>query len=154
VQKRDAILLTLLMTLYFAYGSNMDFSQMSDRCPRAVTVNTAELPFHRFIINSRGVATVVPDPASTVQGLVWNISGEDEHSLDLREGVMRVIYRKDFVQVRMPDGKTAGALIYVATDSNPGTARAGYVEDILLAAEGCGLPKVYVDQLKRWLPRP
>lgn len=45
---------TALTVLYFAYGSNMDLVQMGSRCERAATVSTAELPLHRFIINSRG----------------------------------------------------------------------------------------------------
>ncbi|MGD0237237.1 MAG: gamma-glutamylcyclotransferase family protein [Syntrophorhabdales bacterium] len=144
-------LFILLMTLYFAYGSNMDLPQMGDRCPDAVTAGTAELPFHRFIINTRGVATAVPDPASTVQGLLWNISEIDERALDYYEGVTQGIYRKAFVEVNLPDGTTTRALTYLATDTHPGPARAGYAEKILSAAEGCGLPKTYIDQLKRWL---
>jgi hypothetical protein len=152
VKKYHALLLTLVMNLYFAYGSNMDLVQMGNRCPGAVTVSTAELPSHRFIINSRGVATVVADPASTVEGLLWKISKKDERSLGRYEGVKQGIYKKAFVEVRLPDGATTRALIYVAIDTDPGTARAGYLEKILSAAEGCGLPTAYRDQLKRWSP--
>ena len=147
-----APVLMLVMTLYFAYGSNMDLVQMGDRCPAAVTVSTAELPAYRFIINSRGVATVVPDRVSTVQGLLWKISKKDERSLSRYEGVKQGIYKKAFVKVRLPDGTITSALIYVATDSEPGAARAGYLEKILSAAQGCGLPEAYRDQLRRWSP--
>ena len=152
MEKYRALLPTILMTLYFAYGSNMDLLQMGDRCPGAVTVSTGELPSYRFIINTGGVATVVPDPASTVQGLLWKISKKDERSLSRHEGVKHGIYKKAFVGVGLPNGTTTRALIYVATDSHPGTARPGYLEKVVSGAEGCGLPKSYIDQLKRWQP--
>ena len=152
MKKYHAPVLMLVMTLYFAYGSNMDLVQMGDRCPAAVTVSRAELPAYRFIINSRGVATVAPDTTSTVQGLLWKISKKDERSLSRYEGVKQGIYKKAFVKVRLPDGTTTRALVYVATDSEPGGARAGYLEKILSAAEACGLPEAYRDQLRRWSP--
>jgi len=137
--------------LYFAYGSNMDLVQMSNRCERAATVSTAQLPSHRFIINSRGVATVVPDRASTVRGLLWRISEEDQRSLDRHEGVVQGLYRKAFMRVNVSSGRKVRALVYVATDSTPGEARPGYMEKIVSAAEECGLPQTYIDQLKPWL---
>jgi hypothetical protein len=143
---------TILLSLYFAYGSNMDLLQMGDRCPAAVTVGAAELPFYRFIINSRGVATVVPDPQSSVQGLLWNISKEDERALSRHEGVKQGIYKRASVKVLLPDGTTKKAFMYVATDSQPGKARPGYLDKILSGAETCGLPKFYIDQLKGWQP--
>jgi gamma-glutamylcyclotransferase (GGCT)/AIG2-like uncharacterized protein YtfP len=151
MKKACATAYAVLMVLYFAYGSNMDLEQMSNRCERAATVSTAELPRHRFIINSRGVATVVPDPASTVKGLLWKISREDERSLDRHEGVVKGAYRKAFTEVVVPDGSKVRALFYVAADSTPGKARPGYMEKIVSAAEACRLPKAYVDQLKPWL---
>lgn len=36
---------------YFAYGSNMDRAQMSQKCSGAVFVGIAKLAGHRFIIN-------------------------------------------------------------------------------------------------------
>jgi len=140
-----------VMVVYFAYGSNMDLVQMSNRCEGAAVVSTAELPFHRFIINSRGVATVVPDRASTVRGLLWRVSKEDERSLDRHEGVVQGMYRKTFVRVHVPSGGKVWALIYVSTDSTPGQARPGYMEKIVSAAQECGLPQTYIDQLKPWL---
>jgi gamma-glutamylcyclotransferase (GGCT)/AIG2-like uncharacterized protein YtfP len=140
------------MTLYFAYGSNMDLMQMSNRCELAATVGIARLASYRFIINSHGVATVVPDPASAVEGLLWRITDADERSLDHYEGVRQGVYRKAFVELETPDGRKIKALIYIAVDRVPGVPRPGYLEKIISAAEACGLPGAYVDQLKPWLP--
>ncbi len=152
MEKHCGRLLGLLMALYFAYGSNMDLVQMSNRCERAATIGIAKLDSYRFIINSHGVATVVPDPASAVEGLLWRITDEDERTLDRYEGVGQGIYRKALVELKTRDGRNIKALIYIAADSSPGVPRPGYLEEIISAAESCGLPKAYVDQLKPWLP--
>ncbi len=148
--KRESALIGALFSLYFAYGSNMDLVQMRDRCPAGVTVGVAERPSYRFMINARGVATVVPDASSSVQGLLWNLTRKDERSLNRHEGVKRGIYRKVDVEVRLSDGTRTRAFIYVARDSTPGKARSGYMEKIVSGAESCGLPSTYVDQLKNW----
>ncbi len=111
------------MSLYFAYGSNMDLHQMRVRCPSAVSVQTARLPGHRFIVNSLGVGSVVPDPASSVYGMTWTLTADDERSLDRYEGVERGLYRKTSVEVRTADGNKTVAMMYVATDPTRGKAR-------------------------------
>lgn len=55
---------------YFAYGSNIVASQMASRCPHASVVGVACLQGYTFRINSRGVATVIPDETHQVYGIV------------------------------------------------------------------------------------
>jgi cation transport regulator ChaC len=76
---------------------------------------------------------------------------EDERSLDRHEGVVQGFYRKAFMKVNVSSGRKAKALVYVAADSTPGEARPGYMEKIVSAAEACGLPQTYIDQLRPWL---
>lgn len=64
---------------------------------------------------------------------------------------MHGLYKKAFVEVSVPSGRKIRALVYVAIDHTPGKARPGYMEKIVSAAEECGLPKTYIDQLKPWL---
>ncbi len=143
------------MTLYFAYGSNMDLAQMAIRCPSAVTLVNAELLHHRFIVNTQGVGTVIPDPGSTVHGRLWRLTPDDERALDRYEGVAGDLYRKEYADIQLPDGRKDTALIYVATNSVPGKARPGYMEKVIAAAGECGLPQPYIDQLlKPWLRIP
>ena len=93
--------------LYFAYGSNLSTTQMASRCPGARPLHLAWLGGWRFIINTRGVANIVPDdsdafttaasnrPVTTgsegsspgVYGILYEIDADDEESLDLCEGV-------------------------------------------------------------------
>jgi hypothetical protein len=46
----------------------------------------ARLPGYRFVINARGVATVVEDQSREVYGVLWNITLDDEKALDKYEG--------------------------------------------------------------------
>ncbi|MEK6689927.1 MAG: gamma-glutamylcyclotransferase family protein [Nitrospinota bacterium] len=136
---------------YFAYGSNMDNRQIRERCPDAVSVSMATLRGYRFIINTHGVATVVPDTSGVVYGILWNISKRDEESLDVYEGVRWGTYRKDYVDIEAQDGKLSSVLIYIAGDSDIGSPWDGYMERIISAAEKQGLPEKYIEELRSWL---
>ena len=67
---------------YFAYGSNMDPEQMLTRCPRARSVGRGRIRHRRFVINSRGVATISPERDAKTWGGVWAISAAEEAALD------------------------------------------------------------------------
>lgn len=136
--------------LYFAYGSNMDAAQMAARCGGHELVAPAVLPGCRFVINSRGVATVVPREGSVVHGIVWSISRQDEASLDRYEGVKDGFYRKERIEVLLPDGDRAEVLVYIAAEKEEGRPRNGYLAGILRAAERNGLPDGYIEELKQW----
>ncbi len=136
---------------YFAYGSNMDVQQMAVRCSDAVVVGAACLPAHRFLINTHGVATVVPSEGEVVHGVLWAISNADEASLDHYEGVAAGFYRKLITRVRLNDGSAADALIYVARDHMPGRARPGYLERVLAAAQRHRLPGAHLAVLHKGL---
>lgn len=134
--------------LYFAYGSNMDVGQLIQRCPAATLGRVSELPGHRLLINSRGVATVVADPSRVVMGLLWLLTAPDVVALDRSEGVAKGLYRKAYYLVDSGAG-TSEALVYVATDSVPGKPRPGYLEKILAAAALIELPLTYIAELRQ-----
>jgi gamma-glutamylcyclotransferase (GGCT)/AIG2-like uncharacterized protein YtfP len=136
--------------LYFAYGSNMDQSQMEERCPQAKLIGQGKLAGFKFIINRRGVATVVPNPDKDVYGLLWRLNGTDEASLDEYEGVP-TNYRKKSVTIELPDQTNTSAMIYVATNDSPGTPRNLYMEKIKTAAEGHNLSPEYIEELTSWI---
>lgn len=138
---------------YFAYGSNMDTVQMRDRCASSLILENAQLAGFRFIINSRGVATVVSDDLSTIHGVLWQISEEDEARLDRYEGVEFGTYSKEYVRVTTEEGDgPTRALVYLAADSKEGKPRNGYIEKIIEAARRGDLPDSYVADLEKWAP--
>jgi len=141
------------MTAYFAYGSNMSVLQMMTRCPLADCRGNASLADHDFLINQRGFATIVPKAQSTVYGILWTLSESHIASLDEYEGIAIGHYRKQQIAVSF-NGQTVAAMVYVATDSNPGIAEAAYIEGIVGAATAQGLTSDYVRRLSAWLPSP
>ena len=76
--------------LYFAYGSNMNLNQMAFRCPDAEVVESVRLEGYRLAFRTNGggngVATILPEEGSYVDGVLWRISERDEQHLDHYEG--------------------------------------------------------------------
>src|SRR5947208_12969770 len=75
--------------LYFAYGSNMDSTQMKERCPSAKFVCRAKLPSHRLAFTLRscrrgcGVADILRDEAKDVWGVVYELP-ENELKISIK----------------------------------------------------------------------
>ena len=136
---------------YFAYGSNMNAMQMANRCPNSEAVSVATLPDWRFRINTRGVATIVPEDAGAVHGILWRVTSSDEASLDRHEGVAAGHYQKMPLEIRLRDGTTCESFAYVAQVSAPGTPRPGYLESIIAAAVLNNFPLDYIAELRGWL---
>lgn len=135
---------------YFAYGSNMNSEQSLIRCPDSELVGSARLSGCRFIINSRGKATVVPSEHGVVHGVLWRISASDEATLDEREGVSYGTYRKEYPRVEIGEEESLEALAYYAKDSAPGVPAEDYIERLIRGAERNGLPASYIEELKSW----
>ena len=76
--------------LYFSYGSNMNLNQMAFRCPNAEVVESVRLEGYRLAFRTNGggngVATILPEEGSYVDGVLWRISERDEQHLDHYEG--------------------------------------------------------------------
>jgi gamma-glutamylcyclotransferase (GGCT)/AIG2-like uncharacterized protein YtfP len=142
------------MKRYFAYGSNMDPEQMGARCPGAVLEGVGALRGYRFLITETGFGSVVPDPESTVHGVVWRLLPGDEAALDAYEGVESGLYRKITARVQLASpAESVEAMLYVATTDRPGRPKPGYLEKVLEAARHHGLPPAYLEELARWLPK-
>ena len=93
------------MTLYFAYGSNLSLTQMQQRCPAAVPLDSFMLPDARLVF--RGVADVVFERGAVCPGGLWSITPACERTLDEYEGIARGTYRKLHVEADgLPDGET------------------------------------------------
>ena len=95
---------------YFAYGSNMDENQMSERCPFSVKKNIGSLTDYKlfFSHNSKkwagGVLSVKPEAGRLVWGTVYEITSEDLKNLDYYEGYPR-IYDRKLVDINVKESK-------------------------------------------------
>lgn len=101
--------------MYFAYGSNMNLEQMGFRCPDAEVVETVRLEGYRLAFcgndSNSGVATILPEEGSHVDGVLWQISEQDEKRLDYYEGWPR-LYGKEPFQVKKTNGRSVEAMAY------------------------------------------
>ena len=98
---------------YFAYGSNLNRSDMRTRCPDARPDVPARLEDWRLTF--RGVADIEPAAGGTVHGALWWLSADDVLSLDAYEGAPSH-YRRRTVEVQTDDGPRE-AMTYVMTRS-------------------------------------
>ncbi len=134
---------------YFAYGSNMDRNQMSERCPKAEFVEVVKIPGYRFDLDIEGAATIKNDESSFVQGVLWTINEEDERSLDKCEGVAKSKYERKMITIETIKG-TCNALVYISLrGSYQGCIRPdGYMNKILNAAKEFHFEADYIKLLE------
>ena len=126
--------------LYIAYGSNLNLRQMAVRCPQAVPVGTAMLK--GWQLTFRGVATLEPDPQAETPVGIWDITPQDEISLDRYEGFPR-LYGKTMVDVELK-GKTVKAMMYLMNDGLPCLPSKWYLDAIAKGYEDVGLDTVHL----------
>ena len=116
------------MTLYFAYGSNMNKAQMRVRCPGARPIGAYHL--NDALLVFRGVANVIPDKGSRVYGAIWKITPECEVALDRYEGVSHGMYRKVYVDLAKPIGGEVEMMLYVMNSEGIMPPSQGYLAGI------------------------
>jgi len=148
--------------LYFAYGSNMDWEQMRQRCPSAKFVSIAKLKDYRFAIartsHSRGCgsAGVLPQAGANVWGIVYEIDAKDFGPLDAAEdfvpgrGKNSYTRRECTVYADGDEGKTFLVSLYFPEgEENPPLPNAEYKRLIVGGARHWRLPQGYVVELER-----
>jgi len=120
--------------LYFAYGSNLDLAQMRDRCPRSEALFTARLRRYRLAFAGYstfwrgGVATLVADPFSHVDGVIYSLTDHDLDALDRCEG-HPYVYRRERIRVRAGDHDLS-VYTYIRSADPPAIPGADYLSRI------------------------
>ena len=127
---------------YFAYGSNMNSLQMKNRCPNAIKLGKAVLDGYKFIINSRGVATII-ESNDYVEGGLYKVCDDCLNSLDSYEGVKENFYYRKNIEINYQN-KRIKAVAYIATDQKEGNPRDGYIEKIIQGAKEFNLLEEYI----------
>lgn len=137
------------MTLYFAYGSNMNRAAMRRRCPGAQAMGTALLEGYSFFIGLDGWGSVRPSPGDGVHGVLWRLTPRDITALHAYELLHKGLYGVRILPVRQ-GARRVPAMIYVLRRQIEGRPRPGYTETIAAAARGWKLPERYVHSIERW----
>lgn len=126
--------------LYFAYGSNMNLDQMEWRCPDAEIVGNVSVEGYRLAFrgngSGRGVATILPEEGSRVDGVMWKVSQMDEKHLDRYEGYP-VLYGREMLSVQDQNGDSHEVMVYIMQapyKEHPAMPSVDYLNGIL---QGC-----------------
>jgi gamma-glutamylcyclotransferase (GGCT)/AIG2-like uncharacterized protein YtfP len=141
------------VSLYAAYGSNLDPEQMRERCPHSPSRGPGWLEGWRLTFGGEdlgwegALATVVEDPASRVFVMVYDVPSQDEAALDRWESADSGLYRKIRVRVQTLDGE-ALCWLYVLDGYEGGLPSARYLGVMADAAEIAGAPAEYVHDLR------
>jgi len=137
------------MTLYFAYGTNMDRAGMRQRCPGARTLGTGTLDGWRLMVMRDGYVSIARQAGARVHGVLWRLGPRDLAALDAYEAVDAGLYRREVLTVSA-GGRTESVQVYIGGSDAPGRARPGHLAAVLAAARSWDLPADYLDRLRQW----
>ncbi len=140
------------MTLYAAYGSNLDPRQMLLRAPHSPHRGTGWLRGWRLTFGGEeigwegAVATLAEDADHSVFVSIYDLTIADESALDEWEGVTTDLYRKIRVRAETLDGSPL-CYVYVLNSFEGGLPSQRYLEIMITAAREAGAPEDYINSL-------
>ena len=141
------------MTLYAAYGTNLDPARMGERCPHSPLQTVGWLLGWRLTFGGEdlgwdgAMATIVEYPLDQVFVAVYDVTRDDEAQLDLWESAGTGLFRKTKVRVSTLNGEVV-AWAYVLDAYEGGLPSASYLGVLADAAEAAGAPSDYVHALR------
>lgn len=144
-------------SLYFAYGSNLDPTQMYGRCPTSQFLMRAEskgfeliFPLHSSIWNG-GVAGIRQNVVGSVWGVLYYMTSEDWLKMDRFEGTSSGHYNRGKINVKTIFGTFEAETYFpgsIVEDHLPGSK---YIKQIINGAELFDLDQTYIQMLNSWL---
>ena len=141
------------MMFYLAYGSNLNISQMSKRCPTATVFGRAELQNYRLSYKGSKTGsylTIEKAPGHTVPVAVWEVKPKDEKALDRYEG-FPIFYRKENLRIKVDRGRRGrkpivDAFVYVMNGHKYGMPSEHYVKVCKVGYAEFGFNTKYLDE--------
>lgn len=147
--------------LYFAYGSNMNWQQMRERCPSARFVGVALLADHKLAFTREsakrgcGVADAVHEHGRELWGVVYEIDDLDLGKLDRCEGYSpgrekNSYWRRERLVLLDRDKERPLTVCSYFGDpqSNPPLPNSEYKQLLVSGARHWHLPEEYVRELE------
>lgn len=141
------------VTLYAAYGANLDPARMSERCPHSPLQTTGWLQGWRLTFGGEdlgwdgALATIVQDPFEQVFVAIYDVTEEDASVLDGWESADTGLFRKTKVRVSTMDEEVV-AWVYILDAYEGGLPSASYLGVLADAAEAADAPADYVAALR------
>ncbi len=137
------------MKTYFAYGSNLNEKRFVKRITSAKFKCLATLPGHRLVFeklskrDGSGKATIIRDPASSVEGAIFTFADVQHEELKQVEGG----YDEDRVTVRTASGEES-VDTFIAKRRVAGLKPYDwYVLHIVSGGQRLGLPAAYLNTI-------
>ena len=137
------------MTLYFAYGSNMNRAAMARRCPGARAIGQATLEGYKFFVGIDGWGSVKRNAGDRVHGVLWRLTPRDIAALHAYELLHQGLYDARHLPVRS-GARRCTAMIYLLRRRASGKPKPGYIEMIAASARAWQLPARYIRSVERW----
>ena len=141
------------MPLYAAYGTNLDPARMVELCPHSPLRGTGWLQGWRMTFGGEelgwdgALATIVEDPFEQVFVAVYDVTREDESSMDGWEVADSGLYRKTRVRVSTMTEELV-VWTYVLDAYEGGLPSASYLGVLANAAEAASAPADYVAAIR------
>lgn len=143
---------------YFAYGSCMcpvDLKRSLGEKTHKYVIGPATLKSYRLSFNRKsvlrncGVLDVVPDPTSSIEGVLYRLPLRLSDALDEREEVPRGGYRREMIEVRAHGRLYKNVRTYVVVNklAQELAPNDWYFNVVLRGAVTCGLSEPYVWKL-------
>lgn len=130
---------------YFAFGSNLNHTQMADRCPEFKFVGPAVLEDYKLVFDGYhkrrkgAIANIVPAKGEQVIGGVYEITDSDLKLLDKFEEVPHHTYYRKVVYVRTGGGEMYDAVTYLRPPQKTGKPSKEYMALIEAGRKDCGI---------------
>mgnify|MGYP003886006189 FL=1 len=151
------------MINYFAYGSNMSYEQMKERCPGSKSLGVARLNGFRLdftkisTIRGGGVADIVESADDCVYGVLYSITDDDLANLDVKEKgytrhTLTCFKYDDILDYNPLKGTNIDALVYTVVNKSTTTIPPSmeYLKIILDAAFYQMFPAKYQKMIYRF----
>lgn len=145
---------------FFVYADNLNPTQLKRRAPEHRLVSKAYLPEHsihfcRWSSQWRcGLASVTPEPAERVWGIVLEITDEDLKLLDEFEGeVPQNAFRHVPVTVITETDEKELVTTHIASPIGKFKPKEHYLEWIMKGAKHWKLPDECIEKWRSFMPR-
>lgn len=111
---------------YIAYGSNLNLSQMFNRCPGSRVIGTAELDGWELLFKGSKTGsylTIEENPDSWVPVVAFEVTEKDERALDIYEGFPNFYYKKEMelpiTGIKTGIVRTRKVFVYIMHEERP-----------------------------------
>jgi gamma-glutamylcyclotransferase (GGCT)/AIG2-like uncharacterized protein YtfP len=141
------------MALYAAYAVSLDPRRMAERAPHSPLYGTGWVTGWRLTFGGEelgwdgALATLVEDATEQVYVAVYDLTTEDERSLDQWESIDLGHFHKVKLRVHLLEGD-ALAWVYLLDAYEGGLPSATYLQDVADACQLAGAPDDYVANLR------